>query len=158
MDRKKNAAFPAIRGPVNLPLTVKMALFRHFLELSASFLCQAILFHFREKTRLKAWAYGFRNSLPDANPRRAQERKEALRTRLGSCARDGFVLLIGGMEREAQASARHRGEYVCRAICGKCDRTARRGLGIHPVRAEARLGRADVRWLAQTRGAWGIRA
>jgi hypothetical protein len=40
LERKKNAAIPAIRTSVNLALTRKMALFSDFLQLSACFLCQ----------------------------------------------------------------------------------------------------------------------
>jgi hypothetical protein len=52
LDRQKNAAIPAIRGAVNETLTKKVAVFRHFIQLSALSLCQVPLFHFREKTAL----------------------------------------------------------------------------------------------------------
>jgi hypothetical protein len=52
LDRQKNAAIPAIRVIVNAKITAKMAVFCQFLSLSAYFLCQVALFHFREKTAL----------------------------------------------------------------------------------------------------------
>jgi hypothetical protein len=110
LDFPKNAAIPAIRVAVNAQLTMKMAVLRHFREVSAFFLCQVALFHFSKKTALKAAAEAFRTLFPGANPRRGQERKRANRARLGSGATVSFCLLRGQM-REARTGERRRREF-----------------------------------------------
>jgi hypothetical protein len=52
--RQKNAAIPAIREIVNVKITTKMAVFCRLCAVSACFLCQGPLFHFREKTALES--------------------------------------------------------------------------------------------------------
>jgi hypothetical protein len=52
LDRQKNVAIPAIRAAVNAEIMEKMAILSHFFGLSARFLCQVPLFHFREKSAL----------------------------------------------------------------------------------------------------------
>jgi hypothetical protein len=52
LDRQKNAAIPAIRVSITDKLTQRLAVFCHFGEVSAIFLCQGSLFRFREKTAL----------------------------------------------------------------------------------------------------------
>ena len=81
---------------VNAELTMKTADFCRFFQLSALFLCQVALFHFREKTRLKAASDNLKQVFPGANSRRGQERKEPLGARLGLRAAGSFVLGFGG--------------------------------------------------------------
>jgi hypothetical protein len=54
LDRQKNAAIPAIREKVNAGIIEKTAVFCRICSVSAYFLCQVALFHFREKTALES--------------------------------------------------------------------------------------------------------
>jgi hypothetical protein len=79
---------------VNAELTMKTADFCRFRELSALSLCQVALFHFREKSRLKADPDNLKQVFPGANSRRGQERKETVDGRLDS--RDRISLSLAG--------------------------------------------------------------
>jgi hypothetical protein len=110
LDRKKNAAIPAIRARVNGKLIVKMAVFGRFLQLSACFLCQVCLFHFREKSRLKAGPDNLKQEFPGANPRRGQERKEPLGARLGLRATGSFCLSVWGSFKGGASQCKAEGQ------------------------------------------------
>jgi hypothetical protein len=97
LKRQKNAAISAIRKIVNRKITKKLAVFRQFLAVSAQFLCQGSLFHFREKTALESFigqsqeGLSGRESAPGAREKRSLRRA----TRIG---RTGILLsLFGGL-------------------------------------------------------------
>ena len=111
---KKMQQFRRFARPLTRELTIKMAVFRHFSQLSALFLCQVPLFHFREKSALASWPPTISNRSFRARIRAGGKREKNRRAR-DSVARDGIVLSCGlGVRRGRRgASARRRGKFVC---------------------------------------------
>src|SRR5689334_25062255 len=96
-------------------ITTKSAVFWRFSQVSARFLCQELLFHFREKTALASSLRHFHKGLSgcESAPGAREKRSSPRATRV---TRNGNLLsLHGGWEEEARESARWRGEFVGRA-------------------------------------------
>ena len=89
-----------------------MAVFASFQRSFGAFPMSRLIISLREKTALQAAVDCHRKAFPGANPRRGQERKEALGARLGSRAAGSFCRLPGGLTREARASAGGWGEFA----------------------------------------------
>jgi hypothetical protein len=118
VNRKKNAAIPAIRVFVNSASIKKMAIFRQFLKFWPLSDVKSHYFTSVKKRHLHATSYNLKKTVPGANPCRGQERKETQGARLGSRAAGMLCFCEGALTREARTSASGWDQCVTRTVSG----------------------------------------
>jgi hypothetical protein len=95
LDRKKNAAIPAIRAVVNGSVTSKMAAFRHFRKFWPLSDVKPYYFTSVKKRHLPPASDNLKKDFPGANPCRGQERRETQGARLHLRASVSFAFCRG---------------------------------------------------------------